>query len=205
VSDAALPSALITSHSAAPSKAVFDAGEAKVARQAEAQPKQSHWETPAYEATPQSNDVEALERAQVAEEEVRREEAEHAGGTRTPLTAPQPSMTFPTDFHAEVLAKVRLLDLTEKPIDDAPAVHASQQLHTAEASTLNEIQKPDASNRGMESRISHGEGKVDLHGIGCASSDFPINGDTGAQVVGIHVWGQTPGWGFNNLHERTGT
>lgn len=126
-----------------------DRKDASAARKDEARIEDATRQTPVYEETPHSHDVEALEHAQAVEEKERKQEEERAARTKTPFIAPQPRMKMPANFQDELAAKLGKVKLNEQRGDGASEAGPSE--------TLNVV-KPRASNETWRTVFSDNEG-----------------------------------------------
>ena len=176
------------SHSSLLPMFLFD--EESAARPEEAHIEHSHLEAPVYEATPHSTNVEALEHAQAVEEMERRQEAESAYRTEIPLTAPQPKVALPTGLEAGLVAKAHLVNVTKQDNGGFPKAPKHRKSPRIEREMKNSSFKP-------------GNGDlVDLRSDRCPSFSSRRSKDAGTRKP---IWGQEPGWNFDNLNKHTET
>ena len=150
----------------------------------------AHLEAPVYEATPHSTNVEALEHAQAVEEMERRQETESDCRTEIPLTAPQPKVALPTGLEAGLVAKAHLVNVTKQDnggFREGPKHRESPRI---EREMKNSSFKPG------------NEDLIDLRSDRCPSSNSWRSKDAGTRKP---IWGQEPGWNFDNSNKHTET
>ena len=175
---------------------MFLRDEESAVRPVEAHIEHPHFEAPVYEATPHSISVEVLERAQAVEERERRQEAESACRTETPLTAPQPKVALPTKFEAGLvaeaglIAKARLVNLTKQDDGGLSKVPEHRESPRAEREMKNSSFKPEDGDL------------IDLRSDRGPSSNSRRGRDAGTRKL---IWGQEPNWNFDNLNKHTET
>lgn len=110
-------------------------------------------QTPVYEETPHSNDVEALEHAQAVEERERRQEEERFSRSRTPFVAPQPRPNLPMNFHDELTAKMGKINVYEGTHHQKARAESSVKLNVVKPRASNETWRTVYSEHAEENRM----------------------------------------------------
>jgi hypothetical protein len=112
--------------------------DASAARKDEARIEDMPRETPVYEETPHSHDVEALEHAQAVEERERRQDEERVTRSKTRFIAPRPKPNLPVNFQDELAAKLGKIKLNKPSIDGASGDAPSEPLNVVKPRPSNE-------------------------------------------------------------------
>lgn len=177
-------------------------------------------QTPVYEETPHSHDVEALEHAQAVDELERRQEEERAARTMTPFIAPQPRMKMPANFQEELAAKLGKMSLNRQKdggaaeaVSSNPNVirpRASNETWRTVFSDNERYSEPDQAFRERLGNTLSAGGTPRPPTAATTHSQAPAREETPAPDVFVNLsaniagpcWQSGPSWDFGNVPEE---